>query len=137
MLGYFDTELGRVQVSPAIVRGIILKEIVKSKSFLLHGVLPSEPVSPKTTERCIRVGFQEGTAELTLILSVRYGARIIKEARELQGVIARALQLKAGIAAGKISVNVESVFEKKEAEQPLLMDHAEENEPEQNDAVNQ
>lgn len=137
MLGYFDTELGRVQISPAILRGIILKEIQKSKSFLLHGVMPSEPVPPKTTERCIRVTFQEGTAEITLNLSVRYGARIIKEARELQGTIARTMQLKAGIEAGKISINVESVFEKKEAEQPVLIDYAEVDEPGQINAINQ
>lgn len=137
MLGYFDTELGRVQISPAIVRGIILQEIQKSSSFLLNGTHPLEPVTQKSMERCIRVAFDEGTAEITLILSVRYGARIIKEARELQGNIARNLQLKSGIAAGTISVNVESVHEHKEAEQQLLIDHADAEPEKQSDAVNQ
>ncbi len=134
MQGHFDTELGRVQISPAIVRGIILREIQKSKSFLLHGMLPSEPVPAKTVERCIRVVFHEGNAELTLILAVRYGARIIKEARELQGNIAKTLQLKSGIHTETISVNVESVYEKTGAQQPLLIDQVDE---QPDDAVNQ
>lgn len=137
MLGYFDTELGRVQISPAIVRGIILTEIQKSNSFLLHSSLPHEPVPQKSMERCIRVIFDEGTADINLILSVRYGARIIKEARELQGNIARNLQLKSGIVAGKIAVNVESVHEHLEAEQQLLIDQVDETQEENDDAVNQ
>lgn len=97
MLGYFDTELGRVQISPTIVRRLILNELDKSSVFSFPGVKLNEEVSRKVAEKCIRVNFIDGNVEIILMLSVRYGARIIKDARELQGKIARLVQLQAGL----------------------------------------
>ena len=52
------------------------------------------------------VNFVEGSVEATLILAVLYQSRIIKEARELQGKIVRALQLGTGLNVRKVSINV-------------------------------
>lgn len=119
MFGYFDTDLGRVRIAPAIVRGIILQEIRNSECFCLPGTEPGGDAGRKAAERNIRVNFVDGAAEVVLALSVRYGARIIKEARELQGKIARTLQLSAGLPVLKISVNVECVFERPAAGKAL------------------
>ena len=133
MFGYFDTELGRIQIAPTIVRTIILQEIQSSKCFSLQGVKTSETVSRKLAEKCIRLNFIEGAVEIILLLSVHYGTQIIKEARELQGKIAKTMQLKAGINVLKVAINVESVFEESAVGHPLLLEqntiHA--------DAVNQ
>ena len=122
MIGYFDTELGRVQVSPAIVRRIILAEIESNKYFRISGSKHGDPVSKKLVEKCIRLNFEEGVVEAVLILSVLYGTRIIKEARDLQGKISRSLQLRAGLSVKKIAINVENVFEQLE-ETPLLIEN--------------
>ncbi len=122
MIGYFDTELGRVQISPSIVRRFIMNEVRKNRFFRFPGIKPKEPMSRKMAERAIRVTFVEGNVEVVLMLSVLYGTRIIKEARALQGTITRALQLGTGLTVNKISINVESVFEEEE-EEPLLLDH--------------
>ncbi len=123
MIGYFDTELGRVQISSTIVRRFIMREVEKSPCFRFPGTKPGEPVSRKVAERNIRVNFVEGSIEATLMISVLYGTRIIKEARELQGKITRALQLGAGLNVSKMSINVESVYEETPEDTPLLIDH--------------
>ncbi|MBI1390544.1 MAG: Asp23/Gls24 family envelope stress response protein [bacterium] len=123
MIGFFDTELGRVQISPAIVRRFIIREVAKTHNFRFPGVKPGEDVSRKTSEKFIRINFVEGNVEITLTLSVEFGARIIKEARELQGKIARSIQLGAGINVRHVAVNVESVFEHPKMEEPLLIEH--------------
>jgi len=123
MIGYFDTDLGRVSISATIVRRFIMKEVEKNHSFRFPGTKQGEPVSRKTAERCIRVNFVEGHVEAILIIAVLYGTRIIKEARELQGKIARTLQLSAGLNVDKISINVESVFEAEPEKTPLLLEH--------------
>ena len=61
MIGYFDTELGRVQVSPVIVRRIILSEIESNKYFRIPGSKYGEPISKKLVEKCIRLNFEEGS----------------------------------------------------------------------------
>ena len=122
MIGYFDTELGRVQVSPVIVRRIILSEIESNKYFRIPGSKYGEPISKKLVEKCIRLNFEEGAVEAVLVLSVLYGTRIIKEARDLQGKISRSLQLRAGLSVKKIAINVENVFEQLD-EQPLLIEN--------------
>jgi len=133
MIGFFDTELGRVQISPTIVRRFIMNEVEESKYFRLAGTKPGEIIPRKIAERCIRVAFQEGSVEATLILTVLYGTRIIKEARELQGKIARSLHLGSGLEVRSIAINVENVFEEDLEQLPLLLEqdtvHA--------DAVNQ
>ncbi|RJP26753.1 MAG: Asp23/Gls24 family envelope stress response protein [Candidatus Omnitrophota bacterium] len=124
MFGFFDTELGRVQISPTIVRRFILNEVEQSKCFRLAGVKSGEEVNRKTIERSIRVNFVEGRAEAILTLNVLYGTRITKEARELQGKIVRALQLSTGLSVTTISINVENVYEEEEAANPpLLLEH--------------
>ncbi len=132
MIGYFDTELGRVQISPTIVRRVIQREVEKSRHFRFPGTKNGESINRKTLERCVCVNFVEGSVEATLILAVLYQSRIIKEARELQGKIVRALQLGTGLNVRKVSINVESVFEE-QIRQPLLL----ESEMETVDAVNQ
>lgn len=122
MLGYFDTELGRVQISPTIVRRLILNELDKSSVFSFPGVKLNEEVSRKVAEKCIRVNFIDGNVEIILMLSVRYGARIIKDARELQGKIARLVQLQAGLNVKTVAVNIESVFEPERPESPLFVE---------------
>lgn len=111
MLGFFDTELGRVQISPTIIRRMVLNDVCKSDVFSFPGLKAGEELSRKITEKCIRVHFVEGDVEITLTLAVRYGARIIREARELQGAIAHRVQLQAGINVLNVSINLESVFE--------------------------
>ncbi len=132
MIGFFDTDLGRVQISPSIVRRLIINEVESSRFFRFPGVETGETVGRKSAEKLIRVIFSEGSVETTLVITVRYGARIIKEARELQGKIARALELSAGLVVDAITINVENVFEDT-AEQPLLIEH----ESLRVDAVNQ
>jgi uncharacterized alkaline shock family protein YloU len=133
MIGYFDTELGRVQISPSIVRRFIAREVERSKCFRFPGYKPGEPVNRKILERNIRVNFNEGSVEATIIVNVKYGSRIIKEARELQGKITRALQLGTGLNIVTISINVENVYEEQVTQEPLLL----ERQPLQADAVNQ
>lgn len=121
MLGYFDTELGRVQISPTIVRRLILSELERNRTFSFHGHRRTEEVSRKLAEKCIRVNFIEGQVEVVLHLSVMYGARLIKEARELQGKITRLIQLQAGLHVRTVAINIEGVFEE-EPTQPLLLE---------------
>ncbi len=124
MFGFFDTELGRVQISPTIVRRFILNEIEKSNCFTLPGTKPGELISRKAIERCIRVNFVEGNVEATLTLNVLYGTRITKEARELQGKIIRAIQLGIGLNVATVAINVENVYEDDERlKHPLLIEH--------------
>jgi len=132
MVGFFDNDLGRVQISSSIVRRIIMREVEGNRFFRFLGQKPGEPVSRKTTERCIKVYFQEGSVESTLTLTVLYGAKIIKEARILQGKIVKALELTAGLRVKKVAINVETVFVEDD-QQPLLLEH----EPLQISAVNQ
>lgn len=125
MIGYFDTELGRVQIAPTIVRRIILAEIENNRYFRVSGAKPGEPVSRKIVEKSVRLNFEEGAVETVLILSVLYGTRIIKEARDLQGKITRALQLRAGLTIRKVEINVESVYETDDDDQqPLLLEQS-------------
>jgi len=133
MIGYFDAELGRVQISPTIIRSIIMKEVEKNPYFRFPGSKPDEPVSRKILERNIRVNFKEGNVDCTLILDVLYGTRIIKEARELQGKVTKAIQLTAGLNISNIAINVENVFEKEKKEEPILIEH----QPVHENAVNQ
>ncbi len=123
MIGYFDAELGRVQISPTIIRSIIMKEIEKNPYFRFPGTKSDEPVSRKILERNIRVNFKEGNVECTLILDVLYGTRIIKEARELQGKVTKAIQLSAGLQINTIAINVENVYEEEKSDEPLLIEH--------------
>jgi uncharacterized alkaline shock family protein YloU len=132
MVGFFDNDLGRVQISSSIVRRIIMREVDGNRFFRFMGQKPPEPVSRKTIERCIKVYFQEGSVEATLTLTVVYGAKIIKEARILQGKIAKTLELTAGLRVKKVAINVENVFVDDDR-QPLLLEH----EPLQINAVNQ
>ncbi len=135
MIGFFDTEYGRVQLSPTVVRRFVVREVDKTPIFLFPGLKLGEEVSRKASEKCIRINFNEGNVELTLTLSVEFGSRIIKEARELQGRISRAIHLGAGLRVLHVAVNVESVFERKELGEPLLIQH--ENETVGADVVNQ
>ncbi len=123
MFGFFDTELGRVQISPTIVRRFILKEVEQNRHFHIAGVKPGEEITRKVIERSIRVNFVEGNVEATLTVNVRYGTRITKEARELQGKIIRTLQLASGLNVTTISINVENVYEDELENQPLLLEH--------------
>lgn len=132
MVGFFDNDLGRVQISSSIVRRIIMREVDGNRFFRFLGQKPPEPVSRKIIERCIKVYFQEGSVEATLTLTVLYGAKIIKEARILQGKIAKTLELTAGLRVKKVAINVENVF-LEDDHQPLLLEH----EPLQINAVNQ
>lgn len=132
MVGFFDNDLGRVQISSSIVRRIMMREVEGNRFFRFLGQKPGEAVSRKTIERCIKVYFQEGSVEATLTLTVLYGAKIIKEARILQGKIAKALELTAGLYVKKVVINVENVFVVDD-QQPLLLEH----EPLQINAVNQ
>ncbi len=122
MIGFFDNDLGRVQISPSIVRRLIINEVEGSRNFRFPGVESGDTVGRKSAEKLIRVVFNEGSVESTIIVTVRYGARIIKEARDLQGKIARALELSAGLVVQSVIINVENVFEDL-AEQPLLLEH--------------
>lgn len=133
MIGYFDSEHGRVQVSPTIVRRFIQREVEKSRCFRFPGMKNGEPLSRKILERNIRVNFSDGSIEATLIVNVQYGTRIIKEARELQGKIIRSLQIGAGLQILNISINVENVFEEEPHKEPLLL----ENQKLRADVVNQ
>lgn len=81
-----------------------------------------ETLGRKSSEKLIRVIFNEGSVSATLTVTVRYGTRIIKEARELQCKIARALELSAGLIVDQITINVENVFVDT-TEQPLLIEH--------------
>lgn len=122
MVGFFDTDIGRVQISPTIVRRFIMNEVEKSKYFRLPGAKPGEPYSRKTVERAIRVNFMEGNVETTMTLIVAYGTRIIKEVRELQGKISRALQLGTGLNVRSIAINIENVYEDETMPPPLLIE---------------
>lgn len=133
MVGFFDNDLGRVQISSSIVRRIIMREVEENRYFRFLGQKPGEPVSRKTIERCIKVYFLEGSVEAILTLTVLYGAKIIKEARNLQGKIAKALELTAGLHVKKVAINVENVFVCDDLLQPLLL----EQEQYQINAVNQ
>lgn len=121
MIGYFDTELGRVQIAPSIVRRIIAREIENSRYFRISGTKIGEPASKKVLEKSVRLNFEEGTVEAVLAVTVLYGTRIIKEARELQGSITRLLELQAGLTVRRILINVENVFEH-EKENALLLE---------------
>ncbi|MDX9753738.1 MAG: Asp23/Gls24 family envelope stress response protein [bacterium] len=121
MIGYFDTELGRVQIAPAIVRRIIAKEIDINRFFRISGAKIGEQAPKKVLEKSIRINFEQGTVEIILALTVLYGTRIIKEARELQGTITRVLELQAGLTVRRILINVENVFEQ-EKDKPLLLE---------------
>lgn len=123
MIGFFDTELGRVQISPTVVRRFVIREVEKTEIFLIPGMKPGEDISRKASEKNIRINFVEGNVEITLTLSVKFGSRIIKEARELQGRISRAIHLGAGLKVKHVAVNVESVFEHKDLGEPLLIEH--------------
>jgi len=133
MVGFFESNLGRVQISSSIVRRIIMREVETSRFFGFLGQKPGEPVSRKVAERCIKVYFLEGTVEATLTLTVLYGSKIIKEARTIQGKIIKALELTAGLQVSKVVINVENVFTDEDLQQPLLLEH----EPIQSNAVNQ
>ncbi|MGC9327745.1 MAG: Asp23/Gls24 family envelope stress response protein [Candidatus Hinthialibacter sp.] len=122
MVGFFENDLGRVQISPSIIRRIIMREVEGNRYFRFLGQKIGEPVSRKTAERCIKVYFVEGAIEATLTLTVLYGTRIIKEARILQGKMAKALELTAGLHVNKMAINVENVFLEEE-QQPLLIEH--------------
>jgi len=126
MIGYFDTDLGRIQIAPTIVRRIILSEIEGNNCFRVNGAKPGEPIPRKIAEKSIRVSFEEGVLETTLLVSVLYGARIIKEARDLQGNIIRAMQFRAGLKVKKVEINVEDVFLSDDVVQPLLLDQGKE-----------
>ena len=76
MIGYFDTELGRVQISASIVRRFISKEVEKSKCFRFPGIKRGEPISRKILERNIRVNFNEGVVDAVIVVNVKYGSRI-------------------------------------------------------------
>lgn len=123
MIGYFDTELGRVQISPTVVRRFVIREVEKMPIFLFPGLKLGEEISRKASEKNIRINFVEGNVEITLTLSVEFGSRIIKETRELQGRISRAIHLGAGLKVKLVAVNVESVFERKDLGEPLLIEH--------------
>ena len=133
MVGFFENNLGRVQISSSIVRRIIMREVESSRFFGFLGQKPGEMVSRKVAERCIKVYFLEGTVEATLTLTVLYGTKIIKEARNIQGKIAKALELTAGLHVNKVVINVENVFTEEDLDQPLLIEH----ETIQANAVNQ
>ena len=133
MVGFFDNDLGRVQISSSIVRRIIMREVEASHYFRFLGQKQGEPISRKIAERCIKVYFLEGSVETTLTLTVLYGSKIIKEARFLQGKIAKTLELTAGLRVKKVAINVENVFVEEDNQQPLLLEH----EPLQINAVNQ
>lgn len=133
MIGYFDTEVGRVQISPTVVRRFIIREVEKTSVFRFPGFKPGEDYNRKAAEKSIRVNFNDGQVEATLTLSVEFGANIIKEARDLQGRITRAIQLGAGLQVQDVAVNVESVFEHSDHNEALLIEHDELG----GDAVNQ
>ena len=120
MVGFFENELGRVQISPSIVRRIIMREVENSRCFRFPGMKGGESAGRKIMERCIKVVFVEGSVETTLTLTVLFGTKIIKEARELQGRITRALELTAGLVVNRVALNVENVYT---VDEPLLLEH--------------
>ena len=116
MKGYFEKELGKVYIEPAIVtRLCVLPELAASREFVLpNGPVPEDPseqVNRKGVDRYILVDFtEEGEVMLELRLLVRYGPSVCAAAAVLQEKVAKRVENSTGLKVTKVDVKVDGVF---------------------------
>jgi uncharacterized alkaline shock family protein YloU len=113
MVCYYETEKGRVYLSPDIVRSHIAPEIAKAKCFRPLGyVITDSPLEqdPRELERGIQVESEEGKVIAKVHVEAQYGVSINKEAEKLSANIRRALKLSTGLEVADLVVNIDGVF---------------------------
>jgi len=115
--GYFQNDLGRVYIDPAIItRLCVLPELALSDAFVppKDGPVPDDPyaqVTRKGVERYVQVDFNDqGEVLLSLNLLVRYGPPIRSSAAHFQEKVIRRIEASTGLKVAKVDMKVDGIY---------------------------
>lgn len=103
--GYYESDLGSVHISVAIVRRAVVPEIEAAENI---------DFASRRKEGDITLVFEDGKPVINLSIAVAFGIPIYREALNLQANVRRAVEAMTGLTVSKVNVKVEGVFQKEE-----------------------
>jgi len=122
-MDFEETDLGRIEISEAVIRDIAIHSYIEFLKFD-----PKEAKARKEAKSTVDIDLDEKvdgtkTVKISVNTKIKYGVSIPSYARKMQEKLKNDVESFSGIKVEDVSINIEDVFE--EAQKPVIIEEEE------------